>query len=92
MNEGMIAAFGKGDAVAEVFGVRLTGWLAWWMFRGVYLMKMPGLGRKLRVAADWTLSLLSGREYVAFGLHRLDKTDAPAHDAVSADLQPADAA
>ena len=92
VNEGMIAAFGRGDAVAQVMGVRLTGWFAWWLFRTVYLLKMPGFGRKLRVAADWTLALLSGREYVAFGLHKLDKTDAPGHDEMSADLQTADAA
>ena len=93
-NEGMIAAFGKGDAVAEVMGVRLTGWIAWWLFRTVYLMKMPGLGRKLRVAADWTLDLFSGREYVELGLHKIVKKDAPDDeaDAVAADLQPADAA
>ena len=92
-NEGMIAAFGRGDAVAEVFGVRLTGWLAWWMFRTVYLMKMPGLGRKLRVAADWTLDLFSGREFVQLGLHKIVKHDVQDHDDAATDLQrPADAA
>ena len=78
-NEGMIAAFGKGDAVAEVMGVRVTGWPAWFLFRTVYLMKMPGLGRKVRVAADWTLDLFSGREFAQLGLHSLVKRDAPDH-------------
>ena len=87
MNEGMIAAFGSGDAVAEVMGVRLTGWIAWWMFRGVYLMKMPGLGRKLRVAADWTLDLFSGREFVQLGLHKIVKGGVEDHDAAADDVE-----
>lgn len=74
-NRGMLAAFGKGDAVAEAFGRTITGWPAWWMWRTVYLMKMPGFGRKLRVAADWTLDLFSGREFVELGLHRVIKRE-----------------
>jgi NADH dehydrogenase len=41
-----------------VFGVKLSGFLAWWLWRTVYLMKLPGLDRKIRVAVDWTLDLL----------------------------------
>jgi NADH:ubiquinone reductase (H+-translocating) len=44
--------------VAEVFGVKLSGFLAWWLWRTIYLMKLPGLDRKLRVATDWTLDLV----------------------------------
>ena len=36
----------------------LSGFLAWWLWRTVYLLKLPGLDRKLRVATDWTLDLL----------------------------------
>ena len=38
--------------------MRLSGFLAWWLWRTVYLLKLPGLDRKLRVATDWTLDLL----------------------------------
>jgi NADH dehydrogenase len=41
-----------------VFGLKLSGFLAWWLWRTVYLMKLPGLDRKIRVAVDWTLDLL----------------------------------
>ena len=34
------------------------GFLAWWLWRTIYLMKLPGLDRKIRVAVDWTLDLL----------------------------------
>ncbi|MEL7239006.1 MAG: FAD-dependent oxidoreductase, partial [Planctomycetota bacterium] len=70
-NKGTLAAFGHGDAVAETFGIKLTGWIAWFMWRGVYLAKMPGFGRKVRIAADWTLSLFTRRDFVELGVERL---------------------
>src|SRR5262245_19770149 len=54
---GKMGALGHHSAVAEIFGVRLSGFLAWWLWRTIYLMKLPGLDRKIRVAADWTLDL-----------------------------------
>lgn len=55
---GKLAALGHHSAVAEVFGVKLSGFLAWLLWRMVYLMKMPGFERKVRVATDWFLDLL----------------------------------
>jgi NADH dehydrogenase len=55
---GKMGALGHHSAVAEVFGVKLSGFLAWWLWRTIYLMKLPGLDRKLRVAVDWTLDLI----------------------------------
>jgi NADH:quinone reductase (non-electrogenic) len=55
---GKMGALGHHSAVAEVFGVKLSGFLAWWLWRTVYLMKLPGFDRKLRVAVDWTLDLV----------------------------------
>jgi NADH dehydrogenase len=55
---GKMGALGRHSAVAEVFGMKLSGFLAWWMWRTIYLMKLPGLDRKLRVALDWTLDLI----------------------------------
>ena len=37
--------------------MKFSGFFAWWLWRSVYLMKLPGLERKLRVALDWTLDL-----------------------------------
>lgn len=54
---GKMGSLGHRSAVAEVFGVKLSGFLAWWLWRTIYLMKLPGLDRKLRVATDWTLFL-----------------------------------
>jgi len=55
---GRMGSLGRRSAVAEVFGLKISGFLAWWLWRTVYLMKLPGLDRKLRVATDWTLDLL----------------------------------
>ena len=55
---GKMGLLGHRSAVAEVFGLKLSGFLAWWLWRTVYLMKLPGLDRKIRVAVDWTLDLL----------------------------------
>jgi NADH:ubiquinone reductase (H+-translocating) len=55
---GKMGALGHRSAVAEVFGVKLSGFLAWWLWRTIYLTKLPGLDRKIRVAVDWTLDLL----------------------------------
>src|SRR5262249_62006606 len=55
---GKMGSLGHRSAVAEVFGFKLSGFLAWWLWRTVYLMKLPGLDRKIRVAVDWTLDLL----------------------------------
>ena len=67
---GSIVALGCRSGVAKVFGVKLAGFPAWWLFRSVYLMKMPGLSRKARVALDWTLELLFPRDFVQLGVHR----------------------
>jgi NADH dehydrogenase len=70
-NRGTLAAFGRHDAIAKVFRVKLTGFPAWFLWRSVYLMKMPGLGRKFRVALDWTIDLLFRAEYVEMGIDRI---------------------
>ncbi len=55
---GRLGALGHRSAVAQVFGVNISGFLAWWMWRSIYLMKLPGWGRRLKVAVAWTMDLL----------------------------------
>ncbi len=59
---GMLASIGHHTGVAMVFGIKFSGFIAWWMWRGVYLMKLPRLAKKLRVLTNWTLDLFFGRE------------------------------
>jgi hypothetical protein len=48
--------------VAQFKGVKLSGVAAWFMWRGVYLSKLPRFSRKLQVALDWTGDLFSPAE------------------------------
>src|SRR5262245_23088286 len=54
---GTMASLGHTRAVAQVFGVRLTGFLAWWLRRTYYLFQMPRWDRRLRIVLDWTVAL-----------------------------------
>jgi NADH dehydrogenase len=61
---GLLAGLGRRSAVAEVLGLKFSGFFAWWLWRTVYLLKLPGLERKVRVALDWTLDLVFPRDIV----------------------------
>jgi NADH:ubiquinone reductase (H+-translocating) len=54
---GQLATIGERHAVAEVMGFYFRGFIAWWMWRTIYLAKLPGLARKLRVMMDWTFDI-----------------------------------
>jgi NADH dehydrogenase len=64
---GSVASLGLYKGVAEVYGVKLRGFPAWFMHRTYHLSRVPTFNRKLRVVADWTLALLSRREVVSLG-------------------------
>jgi hypothetical protein len=51
--------------VARIFGFNFSGFFAWWMWRTVYLSKLPGLDKKVRVAFDWTLDLFFPKDVCA---------------------------
>jgi NADH dehydrogenase len=59
---GQLATIGEREAVAEVFGRHFSGFFAWFMWRTIYLAKLPGLLRKLRVMIDWTFDLVFPRD------------------------------
>lgn len=70
---GMLASLGQRSAVAEMLGVKLTGFFAWFAWRTVYLMKLPGFARRLRVALDWTLDLFFPRDITQLQVFRADR-------------------
>ncbi len=55
---GTLGSLGHGAAVAQIFGIKLSGFIAWIMWRFIYLMKMPGINRKVRISNDWLLHVL----------------------------------
>ena len=62
---GLLASIGRRSGVARIFGFNFSGFFAWWMWRTVYLSKLPGLDKKVRVAFDWTLDLLFPKDVCA---------------------------
>lgn len=76
-NLGGLAAMGCRTGVAKVFGIKLSGFKAWFLWRTVYLFKMPGWSRRIRVALDWTASLLFRPDYVQLGVHRREPDQPP---------------
>jgi NADH dehydrogenase len=67
---GQLVSLGRRSAVAEVCGLRLSGWIAWILWRAVYLSKLPGYERRLRVTVDWLLGGLLPRDTVQLKLER----------------------
>ncbi len=70
-SQGALAALGCRTGVAKVFGLKLSGFPAWFLWRTVYLLKMPGWWRKARVALDWTVDFFFPRDFVQLGVHRV---------------------
>ncbi len=72
---GTLAEIGCRTAVAKVFGIRLAGFPAWFMFRTVYLFKMPSWSRRFRIMMDWTADLFVRAEPVQLGIRRKKSLD-----------------
>ncbi|MFL6214193.1 MAG: FAD-dependent oxidoreductase [Blastocatellia bacterium] len=66
---GQMGALGHRSAVAQIMGFKFSGFIAWWIWRTIYLMKLPGWGRRLKVASSWTLDLLLPAELVQLRLN-----------------------
>lgn len=64
---GSVASLGLHRGVAQVYGIKLKGWPAWFMHRAYHVSRMPTLNRKARIVADWLLASLFSREVVALG-------------------------
>jgi hypothetical protein len=52
--------------VANILGINFSGFIAWWLWRSIYLSKLPRAEKKLRVALDWALDLLFSKDLVQF--------------------------
>lgn len=69
---GQLCGIGERNAVAEILGIRLSGFPAWWLWRTVYLMKSPSWSRRIKIAFDWTWELLFPRD---LAYPRVDQTE-----------------
>jgi NADH dehydrogenase len=72
-----MGSLGRRNAVAEIMGISVSGFLAWFLWRTIYLAKLPGWGRRAKVAASWTFDLFLPPELVQL---RLGGTTGAAHE------------
>ena len=59
---GQMAVIGKRSAIASIFGFHLHGITAWWLWRIIYLSKIPRLDKKVRIFLDWLIDLFFDRD------------------------------
>ena len=69
-NLGVFVPLGRFSGAAEVLGIKVSGFLAWWLYRSFYLYQLPRLERKARVVTDWTLELFFHRDIVQMDISR----------------------
>jgi NADH dehydrogenase, FAD-containing subunit len=60
--QGQLCSIGGYQAVAEIFGTHISGFLGWFLWRGVYLFKLPTWSRRVKVGLDWTWDILFPRD------------------------------
>jgi len=67
---GMLASIGRQKAVAEIYGIRLSGLVAFLMWRGIYLLKVPTLSRKVRLFLEWNWAMIFPPDIAHMGFKR----------------------
>lgn len=59
---GALAGIGSRSGVGQIYGVRVSGLLAWWLWRSTYLIKLPSLVQKLKVGLEWAWEMVFPRD------------------------------
>jgi NADH:ubiquinone reductase (H+-translocating) len=78
---GELCSIGGHQAVADLFGLHLSGFLAWFVWRGVYLFKLPTWGRRVQVGFDWASLLVFPRDLAAVRVEQTDRVSHAHYDA-----------
>ena len=67
---GQLSTIGHNKAVAEMFGIKIGGFVAWLLWRGVYLLKIPTLSRKTRLFLEWNWAMFFPPDISHLGYRR----------------------
>lgn len=62
VSKGQMAIIGKRTAIAQIYGMNIYGFFAWWIWRTVYLRKVPKFNKRLRILLDWTADQFFDRD------------------------------
>jgi NADH dehydrogenase len=68
--QGMLVSLGRFRGVGEVLGIKVSGFIAWFLWRSYYLLRLPSLERRIRVALDWTLELFLAHDVTEINMRR----------------------
>lgn len=60
--KGTMAEIGKRTGVGDILGLKVHGFVAWWIWRTYYLANLPTIEKKVRVMIDWTIDLFFKRD------------------------------
>lgn len=63
---GLLASIGHRTGVARILGINFSGFVAWWLWRTIYLSKLPGFEKKVRVGLEWALDLFFAKDFVLY--------------------------
>lgn len=63
---GLLAAIGRRTGVARILGINFSGFIAWFLWRGIYWSKLPRAEKKVRVAIDWALDVFFSKDFVQY--------------------------
>src|SRR5204863_7559099 len=63
---GAACGIGGRQGVAELFGFKFSGFVAWWLWRSGFLAKIPSLAQKIKVGLDWGWELVFPRDLSHF--------------------------
>lgn len=85
---GLLASIGRRTGVAQILGRNFSGFFAWWMWRTIYLGKLPRFEKKVRVAVDWTLDLLFSKDLVQFQTQRASTISHTRHEQSEPQMAP----
>lgn len=70
---GQLCSIGHNKAVVELFNLRISGFVAWLLWRGVYLLKIPTFARKARLFLEWNWAMFFPPDIVHFNYRRSPK-------------------
>ena len=68
--QGMLVSLGRFRGVGEVRGIKVSGFAAWFLWRSYYLLQLPSLERRIRVAIDWALELFLAHDVIEINMRR----------------------
>ncbi len=86
--KGQLCSVGHNKAVAEIFGVNISGFVAWLMWRGLYLLRIPTLARKSRLFLEWNWAMFFPPDVAHLGFRRTQRRNPVTAQSTRADGVP----